>query len=305
MIYSMLILSSARSFLRKRDVGIATVAATGLWLLVRLLGGVGLFRILRIGRLLGIFGILRVGGFLGFLGLLGRVVRVVRVLFGGEDLLFVPLDDDVHVVDEGVAFGGAIVEHDEGVDHTGEPEVGCVGGAAGRAKGSGGLADAAVVAVVKELLDFLVGGFERLDVGLQAELLHLGGVFLFAVVGEVDDEEGLALELHVGVDAVSGEVVPERRGGFGLLRRGGSGEAFDGRSIAHVEGITLAVGGHDLLRQVALAGDGQPGVLFLEGGLEAVSGCLSDGVGRDGCFLLDAFADGLNKAEMRTVIHTD
>lgn len=301
MIYSMLILSSARSFLRKRDVGVATVAATGLWLLVRLLGGVGLFRILRIGRLLGIFRILRIGRFLGLLRLIGRVVRM---LFGGEDLLFVALDDDVHVVDEGVALGGTVVEHDEGVDHAGKPEVGGVGGAAGRAKGSGGLADAAVVAVVKELLDFLVGGFERLDVGLQAKLLHLGGVLLFAVVGEVDDEEGLALELHVGVDAVSGEVVPERRGGFGLLRRGGSGEAFDGRAIAYVEGVALAVGGHDLLGQVALARGGQPGVLFLEGGFETVGGCLGDRVGRDGCLLLDAFADGLDKAEMRTVIHT-
>ena len=151
MIYSMLILSSARSFLRKRDVGIATVAATGLWLLVRLLGGVGLFRALGLFRILGI---LRLGRFLGFLRLVGRVVRV---LFGGEHLLFVALDDDVHVVDEGVALGGAVVEHDEGVDHAGEPEVGCVGGAAGRAEGAGGLADAAVVAVVKELLDFLVG----------------------------------------------------------------------------------------------------------------------------------------------------
>ena len=102
---------------------------------------------------------------------------------------------------------------------------------------------------------------------------------------------------------MSGEVVPERRGGFGLLWRGGSGEAFDGRSIAHVEGIALAVGGHDLLRQVALAGDGQPGVFFLEGGFETVGGCLGDRVGRDGCLLLDAFADGLDKAEMRTVIH--
>ena len=279
------------------DVGIAIIAtATGLglivgFLLVRLLRPLGLFRIL---------GILRLGGLLGLLGLLGRVVRV---LFGGEDLLFVALDDDVHVVDEGVALGGAVVEHDEGVDHAGEPEVGCVGGAAGRAEGAGGLADAAVVAVVKELLDFLVGGFERLDIGLQAELLHLGGVFLFAVVGEVDDEERLALELHVGIDAVGGDAVPERRGGLGLLGRGGAGEAFDGRAIAYVEGVALAVGGHDLLGQVALARGGQPGVLFLEGGLEAVGGCLGDGVGRDGCLFLDAFADGLDKAEMRTVIH--
>ena len=220
-------------------------------------------------------------------------------------MLFVALDDDVHVVDKGIALGGTVVEHDEGVDHAGEPEVGGIGGAAGRAEGAGGLADAAVVTVVKELLDFLVGGLERLDAGLQTELLHLGGVLLFAVVGAVDDEEGLALELHVGVDAVSGEVVPERRGGFGLLRRGGSGEAFDSRSIAHVEGITLAVGGQDRLRQVALAGDSQPGVFFLEGGFETVGGCLGDRVGRDGCLLLDAFADGLDKAEMRTVIHTD
>ena len=281
------------------DVGIAVVAtATGLGLivgllLVRLLRPLGLFRIL---------GILRLGGLLGLLGLLGRVVRV---LFGGEHLLFVALDDDVHVVDEGVAFGGAVVEHDEGVDHASEPEIGGIGGATGRAKGSGSLADAAVVAIVKELLDFLVGGFERLDVGLQAELLHLGGVLLFAVVGEVDDEERLALELHVGVDAVSGDAVPERRGGLGLLGRGGAGEAFDGRAIAYVEGVALAVGGHDLLGQVALARGGQPGVLFLEGGLEAVGGCLGDGVGRDGCLLLDAFADGLDKAEMRTVIHSD
>lgn len=279
------------------DVGIAVIAtATGLGLIVGLL----LVRLLRAFGLFRLLGILRLGGLLGLLGLLGRVVRM---LFGGEDLLFVPLDDDVHVVDEGVAFGGAVVEHDEGVDHASEPEVGCVGGATGRAKGSGGLADAAVVAIVKELLDFLVGGFERLDVGLQAELLHLGGVLLFAVVGEVDDEERLALELHVGIDAVGGDAVPERRGGLGLLGRGGAGEAFDGRAIAYVEGVALAVGGHDLLGQVALARGGQPGVLFLEGGLEDVGGCLGDGVGRDGCLLLDAFADGLDKAEMRTVIH--
>ena len=297
MINSILILFSVGSFFWQMDVGIAIVA-TGLGLivgllLVRLLRPLGLFRLL---------GILRLGGLLGLLGLLGRVVRV---LFGGEDLLFVPLDDDVHVVDEGVAFGGTVVEHDEGVDHASAPEVGCVGGATGRAKGSGSLADAAVVAVVKELLDFLVGGFERLDVGLQAELLHLGGVFLFAVVGEVDDEERLALELHVGIDAVSGDAVPERRGGLGLLGRGGAGEAFDGRAIAYVEGVALAVGGHDLLGQVALARGGQPGVFFLEGGFETVGGCLGDRVGRDGCLLLDAFADGLDKAEMRTIIHSD
>ena len=107
MIYSMLILSSARSFLRKRDVGIATVAATGLWLLVRLLGGVGLFRILRVGRLLGIFGILRVGGFLGF----------VLLFRGTVALLPVMLDLCVHKLDEGVALGGVIMKDRQGVDH--------------------------------------------------------------------------------------------------------------------------------------------------------------------------------------------
>ena len=118
MIYSMLILSSARSFLRKRDVGIATVTATGLWLLVRLLGGVGLFlvRLLRALWLFRILGIFRLDGLLGF----------VLLFRGTVALLPVVLDLCVHKPDEGVALGGVIMKDRQGVDHLHQADIGSV-----------------------------------------------------------------------------------------------------------------------------------------------------------------------------------
>ena len=247
-----------------------------------------------------LFGLLRVFGLLRLLGLLGRVVRT---LFGGEDLLFVVLDLCVHELDEGVAFGRVVVKDGQRVDHLHHTDVGGIGGASGGAEGSGYLFAAVGGAAEEQFVHFFVGHFQGVDIGFNAELVDVGGICCFTILQQVGNGGRLAVELPAGADPIVRQVSPEAFGGCGLVGRGGSEEALDGELIARQQGVAFAVGGHNVVRDVALSGDGQAGIFFFQCGLEAVGGCLGDGIGRDGRFRRDSVVYVFDKLEVRTVVH--